>query len=108
MAQDGDDIWGWLVDSDAPSFVGALGDTGASGSFIGPGDWDSAVNCKSTVALEVATGNGGTVVDKCGDLPGSGGLITSAPYLKDSPETLLSIGETCEKYAWLRRCTRPW
>jgi hypothetical protein len=90
------DLWSWLGDADSPP--GALADTGASGSFIGPKHWLSAVNKQAIPPVVVGTGNGETAVDRCGDLPESGGLVISAPYMQGSPETLLSVGETCYRH----------
>ena len=92
-----DGLWDWLGDDDQHfvGVVGALADTGATGDFISSGDWAGAVNKRDMKPMNVHTGNGDTVVDKCGDLPGTGGLITGAPFLSACPETLLSVGKTC-------------
>ena len=65
-------LWDWLDDADQHfvGVVGALADTGATGDFISSGDWTSAVNKRGMEPMNVHTGNGDTVVDKCGDRPG--------------------------------------
>ena len=92
-----DGLWSWLEDRDA-YFVGALADSGASGSSIGPEDWRVA-ECKEAMRpMYVLTGSGTTTVDVRGDFPNTGGLISSAPLLNACPESLLSVGDTCDKY----------
>ena len=86
-------LWDWLGDADTPR--GPLADTGASGSFIGPDDWSRAVNKQQSDPVLVYTGHGQTEVSDVGDLPNTGGLVRGAHHLKHSPETLLSVGDTC-------------
>ena len=88
-------LWDWLGDADQHFVWWCIADTGATGDFISSGDWADAVNKRGMEPMNVHTGNGDTMVDKCGDLPGTGGLITGAPFLSACPETLLSVGRAC-------------